>query len=743
MKSPPPWKALGLLLLAACSNASAPPPDDAATAGAPDAVTQGSVSDARSVAAVYASMCASCHGEVGEGGSGPTLQGTTLSEAALVQAIDARMPLGNATACRGACAVSLAAFIRTRLTPAATACTTVPPSPRALRPLNRREYVQTVRDLFAPALDPATTPTGGASCNTQRFVYAPQGRSLRSVHLAGSFNGWSPSAWPMQLDAATSQWTLSRTIPNGEHTYKFVLDGAEWVPDPRNPSRAPDGFGGFNSVLRVACADAPPTGPAPVTLPDLSAVLPLETRPQGYAFDTHGAATAMTAVHVDAHLQAGSLVAQAIASRVMRLVPCDPSGGAACAEQFVRAFGRRAFRRPLTEPEVVRYRTVVTSAPRFEAGVRRALRAMLLSPSFVYRSELGVAAGAGRFRLTGYEVASALSYGLWSTMPDAALLDAAAAGRLDTPEGVATEARRMLDDPRARETLGLFALQWLGVESLPTLPRSVERYPGFTDAVRASMLEEARRFVVGAVLDGSHRFAELMEGPRTALDPTLAAFYGVAPPSPSGFAPYTWTDGRRAGVLGLGAVLARYAHSDQTSPIQRGVFVRSRLLCQEFPPPPANAGGVPDVDPRATTRERYRQHTANPACASCHQHIDDLGFGLERFDAVGRWRDAEGSMPVDARGVLRDVEGFGSGGEVAFDTVPALGRALAQSAAAEACFVRQYYRFARGFHETALDRCAVSSVAAQVRARGGDLRELLVAVYTAPDFAARVDGGAQ
>lgn len=683
-------------------------------------------------------MCAACHGEVGEGGAAPRLVDTPLSVDALTAAIDGAMPQGNPGACRGECPRLLASYIKATFTSRALACETVPPSPRRLRLLTRREYRNTLRDLLH--LSEASPASASPSeCGRQRFEFDPEGRTLRTVHLAGTFNGWSPTATPMTWSDAARRWQAELVLANGTHQYKFVLDGRDWVRDVRNPSTAPDGFGGQNSVLTVRC-EAPMVPPAAGrTLPnDLTAMLPVEARPQGFAFDTHADVAVVTATHVAGQLAAARRVLEGLGEALLPTVGCSAQMDAnTCAERVTSVFGRRAFRRPLTDGEVSRYRALVTGAPAVRVGVARAVQAMLLSPSFLYRSEMGELQPDGTYKLTPWEVASALSYAFWGTMPDDTLLDAAARGALASPADIEREARRLLADGRAREQVVAFALQWLGVESVATAPRNAMLFPEFTDTIRAAMLEETRRFVAHEVFDGAHRLAGLFASSESFVNEPLARFYGMGGVSGADFRRVTVPSERAAGVLGQGSVLTRYAHSDQGSPILRGVFVRQTLLCQEFPPPPPNAGGVPDVDPRATTRERFAQHTANPSCATCHQHIDGIGFGFEHFDAVGRVRVMENGRPIDHTGSLTDVEGLGSGSRVTFTSLGELGRALAGSEAVALCAARQWYRFTRGVRDTALDRCAVRSMLRRMRAHDGDLRELFLSVALSPDFVTR------
>jgi hypothetical protein len=193
-------------------------------------------------------------------------------------------------------------------------------------------------------------------------------------------------------------------------------------------------------------------------------------------------------------------------------------------------------------------------------------------------------------------------------------------------------------------------------------------------------------------------------------------------------------DDRRAGLLGQASVLAASAHSDQTSPVVRGLLVRRNFLCEELPPPPPFGGGLPPVDPNATTRDRFAMHSATPTCRGCHTYIDGVGFGLEQFDPVGQWRDSENGHAIDSTGDANDLERLGTGTDLPFSSEPELARAIAASDAGPACFVRQYLRYSRGLRETLAERCGRLGVQ---KAWTGDVRELMVQSVLAPDFVER------
>lgn len=697
---------------------------------------------------IYAAQCKSCHGARGEGGRGPTLRDMDrkYDEPGLVRYIDEKMPLGEPDRCRGTCAEDVGAYVM-RTFKGDVVCNAPAPVARGLRLLTRREYKATVDDLLgapsaaAPGTSPTTPP---AACGQQTFTYDPHGRSLTSVHVAGSFNAWAGTVaaggWPLKLQPSGT-WSMTHAVPNGAQQYKLVLNESEWITDPSNPKTASDGLGGNNSVLDVSCPTGGGTGAGGatgVTSLDPTASFPPDTRPEGFVFDDHGAGRVVTSVVMDEWARAAASIAAS--ADVAKLVTCDRAARDSCAKTVVSQLGKRAFRRPLTDAELARHTGVLLGAGDFDKGVRAALRAMLTSPSFAYRSEVGERQPDGTYKLTPWETASALSYFFWGTMPDAALFDAAEHGDLATGAGIEREARRLLASPRARATIATFAEQWLGSENVVQVTKNDATYP-FPKELRAAMLEETRSFVTHVVFDGTHSLDELFTADYTFASDSLAKYYGLATtPAPAGASAteprlVKYTDGSRSGILGHGSVLATTGHSDQTSPIRRGLFVRRRLLCQEFPTPPPNAGAVPLIDAAATTRERFAQHTASDFCKSCHQYIDGVGFGFERLDTIGRVRATEAGKPIDSQGDMNDVEGLGKGTHAPFSSMGELGHILAASDAAKTCAVRQVYRFARGRLDD--DICETAPIKQRFLEKGGDLRELMIAVATDAAFVVR------
>jgi len=675
--------------------------------------------DTTTGAALYALHCANCHGANGVGGSSPTLAGTTLPFEALSLLIDETMPLGTPEACTGTCAERIASYLLTLPAPDASCASSTLPTP-SIRLLARGELHATLADLVAP-LSPSCTALSSCdvarescvdgvcapdACATKTFVFTPSGSMPTTVHVAGSMNGWAPTiaagGWPLTYDATLGAFVAKHAVVDGDHQYKLVLDETTWITDPQATLTAPDGFGGQNARLVVACADVAP--PVTIDFDDegLVADYPPSVRSAHFPFDGHADTGVVSTAHVDALMAISDEIARHTVARLPRLLPCAAtSADTACADSFVDVFAARAWRRPLALDERARVRNVITSAPDFTEGVHRAVQMVLLSPGFAYRTELGVDDGNGALTLTEHEIASALSYFLTGSMPDAILLALADEGALHDPVVRAEEAARLLATPRADRMLARFVESWLGIENLGSVSR-VDDTGAFTPAVRARMLDETRALFVHVAKNGT--LDDLFTSSFTFGDSLLASFYGLSSTDGVIALPFD----RQGGLLGHGSVLSVLAYPTETSPVRRGLFVRERLLCQDLGIPPPNAGGVPDVDPNATTRERFEQHTTNPQCAACHQYIDDVGFGLERYDHTGRLRATDNGFAIDASGDMNDVEGLGTGTSAPYEGPRALGLVLAESDAARTCFVSQVARFQSGTEH--IDACALSAL---------------------------------
>ncbi len=442
------------------------------------------------------------------------------------------------------------------------------------------------------------------------------------------------------------------------------------------------------------------------------------------------------------------VAARAVDERLGEMLPCDPLaiGEAVCGHLFVEQVLERAFRRPATHAEVTAFKALFDTSHGqfgFSEAVALTLQAILQSPQFLYRVEAvpPTAADGDVVAVTGWEMASRLSYFLTASMPDDELRAAAAAGRLSTVDEIETQARRLLETDAGRQAVREFHRQWLDLTGLGSVTKDPTAYPTLDPATIGQTWEDSvEAFAEHVFFEGEGTLEGLLDSNLAFLPPQLAALYGATPdPATGGYV----LPGERAGLLTQPGLMALLAYPDQSSPIARGVFVRHRMLCQHLPAPPNDVPiEPPSPDPNATTRERFAEHTENPACAGCHVLIDPLGFGFEHYDAIGNFRDVENGIAVDARGELAGIEDDEAAGE--FDGASELAARLAGSQDFHECVVHQWTTFALGREPAEADECSVAHVRQSLTESGGDLREMLVAIATSDAFRHRiVDTGGQ
>jgi Protein of unknown function (DUF1592)/Protein of unknown function (DUF1588)/Protein of unknown function (DUF1587)/Protein of unknown function (DUF1585)/Protein of unknown function (DUF1595) len=395
----------------------------------------------------------------------------------------------------------------------------------------------------------------------------------------------------------------------------------------------------------------------------------------GGGFDNNAATLFIPPILIEKYLAAAADVLDK--ADPTRYIVCRPGQGlskAEAARRCIAAFARHAFRRPVESEEIARLARLFYRADArgdsFEAAVRLALRAALASPSFLYLLERDRTDVEGPYRVSDHELACRLSYFLWSTIPDAELSNLAETGRLHEPDVLALQVRRMLADPRSRALAEDFAGQWLRVGSLADLAEPDKRlFPEYTPELRNAMVEEAVSYF-HAILREDRPVVELLDSYYTYLNEPLAKHYGIEGVTGSEFRRVELKDHRRGGVLGMAAILTLTSYPRRTSPVLRGKWVLEELLGTPPPPPPAMVKSLPTDDRirnGLTFRERLEQHRKKAECASCHARLDPLGFGLENFDVLGRWRDQIQKKPVDSSGKLASGEEFV--GPVALKTI--------------------------------------------------------------------------
>jgi hypothetical protein len=433
-------------------------------------------------------------------------------------------------------------------------------------------------------------------------------------------------------------------------------------------------------------------------------------------------------VELESYSKAAETIAAAVTSDAKRLdalAPCAANADArTCARSFVQRVGARVYRASLAgDADVDRHMTLFDAGAMtsYAHGIELVLRGMLQAPRFLYRVEIGTGdqAGPRAVKLSAFELASRLSYTLWNTAPDAALQAAAESGELDTQSGIATELTAMLQDAKGAHAVRGFLERWLQLPRLDSAVKDEKLFPEWTSTdLRASMRGQAQAWLDDVLANQGGTLRALLTSTTVFVNKDLAAYYDAK--GGDTFTPLQAKDGRAAGVLTLPAFLSLMAKPAESSPIYRGKFVREALLCHVLPPPPPNVPKPPDVTPGVSTRERLSQHETDPACSGCHTLMDPIGFGFERFDAVGRYRSTDGGEAIDDKGMLtetRDIDG-------AFSGVVGLGAKLAGSDQVRECMARQWFRYAFNRFERDADACSLAQLDGALQDSGGNLNEL-------------------
>ena len=330
------------------------------------------------------------------------------------------------------------------------------------------------------------------------------------------------------------------------------------------------------------------------------------------------------------------------------LIFTDGGHTSASAKNILKSFTRRAFRRPVTDAEVAPYLALVADSQKagdsFDESICTAIQAVLVSPHFLFRIER---------KHDAVELASRLSYFLWSAPPDEALLKLGESGALRRPEILAAQTTRMLKDPRSRALAENFAGQWLELRKLDAMKPDLDKFPTFDEYLRLSMKRETEMFFT-EIVQKDRPITDFLNGNFTFLNEKLANHYGIAGVSGPEFRKVSLAGTNRCGIATQGSILALTSYSTRTSPVLRGKWILDNLLNTPPPPPPPGIPSLEDtkVAAGASLRQQLEAHRNKPLCASCHAKLDPLGFGLENFDAIGRWRDKDGANAVESSGTL-------------------------------------------------------------------------------------------
>ena len=421
-----------------------------------------------------------------------------------------------------------------------------------------------------------------------------------------------------------------------------------------------------------------------------------------------------------------------------QFIGCTPTGQSndTCVRGFIQKLGLRAWRRPLDSAELDRFVALAASASTTlgsaTEGARWATVALFTSPSFLYRPELGAASSSGGLRLSGYEIASRLSFLIWNSLPDQMLMDQATSGMLGTADGIRTAATRMLNAAAGRESVGGFAEEYMRLDRIATQAKDPALFPEYGTNLQAAMVRDIRDTWASLAFDDQASFYDLFTTGKVVVNADLARLYGI---DATGLTATTFqirslpAGGPRSGVLGKAGLLSEFANQKSGSPTLRGKFIREALMCLTIPPPPPDVNtAVVDLptDVPMTRRQRLEVHMTNDSCAACHKYMDPLGFPLENFDAIGKYRTTDNGLPVDASGSFDGVTVADANG---------LGVAASQSVTVAQCLVRKYYTYAVGHEERSVDGSVLNALATAFKASGFKLRDLVLAVVTNDAFA--------
>jgi hypothetical protein len=403
-------------------------------------------------------------------------------------------------------------------------------------------------------------------------------------------------------------------------------------------------------------------------------------------------------VHMEQYESVAQAIAQTVAADPTTLTGCDAAaqGEAACAGTYLSDLGKRAYRRPLTGAEQDALMALLANnagAVDYPTRLTLVVQAMLLSPKFLFRPEVGDVSrtGAQGVPLTSWELAARLSYFLTGSIPDPELAAAADSGALSSPDELVTQARRLMTSTRSQTQLVQFHMQWLGTDTVSALAKDMNAFPDFNPLLAYYMGKETDTFLRKSLFENGGTYAELLLADFTYANGPLAQFYGVPGPDPTDTT--TWAKvpldpNKNVGLLTQASLTATMAKEDRTDPIRRGKFILNQILCRSItPPPPEIVAMFQPLDLSKTARDQLSEHRTNSVCASCHQILDPLGLPFEHYDGMGRWRDDDRGMTIDASGQIDDKT---------FDGIPQMAQVLADMPEARACYITQWMRFSQG-----------------------------------------------
>jgi len=660
---------------------------------------------------VLTQTCVQCHGEQRPAGgmsvSGLTSAHSLVQHRDVWEAILRRLRAGDMppAGTRRPDAAVMAGMTRyiERAFERADAAVAPDPGRMTAHRLNRNEYTNTIRDLlgirFRAERDFPVDDSADGFDNIGDVLTVSPLLMERYLSAAERIAGWALAtdnlpAKPLEIGYLAREQRIRRADRStieaehrvefaGEYIVRFGLPGERPAIEGVDAAPVTLGFWMDGNLLSTQTVETKPSGLVyfnPYSEEELRIFLPegdhvfragfiddvfIQTLPQEDSYNRQ------KNKFLDAIIFVGPFPSKTEKDTRKKILSCNPESGRTCVETILANLARRAYRRPPTRSEVdslVRFVDLAkANGQSVDQGVQLAIQAMLVSPNFLFRIERDPDPRnpALVHEVSPFELASRVSYFLWSSMPDEELLTLAESGRLNDPGVLEAQVDRMLADPRASAFAANFAGQWLETRNLDTVKPDPDKFKEWTPELREAMKTETAMFFEH-VLRENRPLSDFLNANYTFLNERLAEHYGIEGVAGSEFRRVTLSTDHRGGVLSQGAVLTVSSYPTRTSPVIRGKYVLQNILGMPPPPPPAD---VPLLEESAgaeakSVRDQLEVHRANAVCASCHRNMDPLGFGLENYDAIGRWRDVDGEFPVDASGTLPSGQRFTTAGEM-------------------------------------------------------------------------------
>ena len=656
----------------------------------------------------------------------------------------------------------------------------VPPGPTCddpghvtLRRLNRTEYNNTVRDLLGDVTEPAndfpTDSSGSFDNDADVLAMSPLLVEAYESTAAKVVDGAllpPPTPISMQLEAETlaaamcpggtepagSDYTCFGYLPTSSPTGVAIWEHDYYID--RNQALPADGeytvtvrvwkAGAVNAKLAVlldgkplvqrdvsAAASAPDLVTVTATIPGGTHRFQIRNTNDARAYERD---LGVDWIKIEGPNNPPNPAREAFRAQVFS---CDPAkdGVDPCARKILGAFARKAYRRPVTDADLNQLlplvQLAISKGDDFQTGIRLAMKRVLTSAEFIFRPELDEQPNTPAVHdVSDLELASRLSYFLWASTPDEALLQSAESGALHDPAELEAQARRMLADPKADALVESFAAQWLKLRALAPASPAADVFPNFDQALKAAMKDETTLFLKSFVRE-DHSLLELLDARYTYLNDRLAQHYGIGGVTGAQMQKVALTTPQRSGILGHASILTLTSPPNRTSPVRRGNWILANLWCDVPPPPPPNVPALPEGASTAgkTLRQIAEEHRKEPRCAACHKKMDPMGFAMEHYNGIGEYRDVDNGQPVDSTGVLPDGRRVDGAAQVA---------AMVKNAPAYLqCAAAKLLTYSLGRELTASDQCTVNALATELPLKGNLLKELAVKVVATQQFRQR------